>query len=252
MRPIVGGDLGAGRIDDIMVDQAGGRVIVAYGLGKTGERGQSLFGSAFRVAALERDGDGWKVAGVFRMPRGPLDGDGGPLRLVAAIDNAIYTVADGAVMRTDMVADRTEPVDIPGIVLDAGVTGDGRYLLAGGLRDDAGSCFEPEERDGFLDPWLGPDPDKPQPAGLAIDGVEPVGGESQPPITAAPATPAECLLLLDLADGMPLWRGEASGTVFDSVRAEGDGAVAVIEGTAPDLKVLTDRPFRRLMGPPGR
>ncbi len=142
-----------------------------------------------------------RSAGVFRMPRGPLDGDGGPLRLVAATDNAIYTVADGAVMRTDMVADRTEAIDIPGIVLDAGMTGVTGTCRAGGLRDDAGSCFEPAEKDGFLDPWLGPDPNRPQPAGIAIDGVEPVGGESQPPILLSPATPAECLLLLDLRTG---------------------------------------------------
>lgn len=234
--PAAGGDLSAGRIDDMMVDPASGRIVVAYGLGKTGEQGQSLFGPALRIATLDSDGDAWGVASVFRMPRGPLFRDARPLRLVAATDDAVYTVADGAVVRTDLVAAGTEAVDIPGVVLDAGMTGDGQYLLAGGLRDDAGSCFEPMGRGGFLDPWLERRADAPQPAGLSI--VEPDGGGAQSPITAAPNAPIECLLLLDLESGIPLWRGEAGGTVFATVRTGEGGAVEVIEAAAPNMKVL--------------
>lgn len=239
--PAADGDLRVGRIDDVMADPATGRIFVAYGLGDTGQPGQSLFGSGLRISALERDGDGWRVAGVFRMPRGPLSGESVPLRLVAATDNAVYTVADGAMMRTDMVADRTTAMDIPGIVVDAGMTGDGKYLLAGGLRDEAGTCFEPGRRDGFLDPWLRRGPDAPQPAAINVEAVEP-GSAGQPPITIRPGTPAECLLLLDLESRLPLWRGEASGTKFGTVRASEDGAIEVIEGKTPGLNTLRIAP----------
>ncbi len=234
LAPVVDGDVAAARIDDVAVAPAGDAVLVGFGLGKTGEYGQSLFGSAYRLARLVPDGDTWRVADVYRLPRGPLEDADSPIRLAAVSDTSVITVVDGAVIRVNLADGERDTIDIPGTVVDAGIAADGRFLLAGGLRDDSGACFGGDGRTGFHDPWLGRDPAAPQPAGATIIDANP-GAELAP---VPGPVPAECLLLYDLAADMPLWRGEAAAPRLGSVRLAHDGAIEVIEGTAPDVRVL--------------
>src|SRR5690606_7886682 len=99
LAPVVDGNVAAARIDDVALAPAGDVLLVGFSLGKTGEYGQSLFGSAFRLARLVPDGEAWRVADVYRMPRGPLDGTDSPLRLAGVSDTSAIVVVDGAVVR---------------------------------------------------------------------------------------------------------------------------------------------------------
>lgn len=232
--PVTGGNLGAGRIEAMASDPATGAVFAGFALGDTGERGQSLLGSGLRVAGLVADDAGWHVADVFRMPRGPAEVGANPIRLAGVAEDAVFSVADGAVVRSGFLDRSSVPLDIPGIVVDAALTTGGRFLLAGGLRDETGACFGGAARSGFLEPWLGRDPAAPQPAGLTV--VSPDGSTEEVALPVPSA--AECLLLYDLKDGVPVWRGEADDTRLHTVRVDDAGAVEVIEGAAPNVAVL--------------
>ena len=224
-----GGDLAVGQIDDVVAG-SGGAVFVGFTLGDTG---QQLFGSPRRIARLQRDGDGWQVSGLYRMPRGPDADSAWPMRFAGVTDDAVLSVADGGIYRTDLAGAETKPIWMPAAVIDAALAGDGRYLLVGGPRDDSGACFGGGGRTGALDLWNQPAPLAPQPAGLSINPI--ALGEELAPIQRVLLP--ECLLLYDLGEGLPLWRGEADATRLHTARLADDGAIEVLEGVSPGMTV---------------
>jgi hypothetical protein len=238
------GAAGVGRIDDLSVDPAGDRVYLAYSrdpADASADPGQSRFGSGMRIAVFERRPDGWRAVANVRIPPGPLDGLGGPagaIRLAGVADELLYAAADGGLVRSDLMTGRAGRIDLPGVVLDAGLVPGGRLLLVGGARDDDGRCFRAASgKTGMIEPWLRPDPTAPIKAAIT---VEP--GDDAAVGPAAPAAPAiECLLLVDTGSLEPVWWGESEGARFDTLRAAGDAAegIEIVEGTGTsDLKVL--------------
>jgi len=222
----VAGDVVVGRIDDVAAGPDG-EILVGFALGETA---QQLFGSPRRIAQIVRDGEGWRLADLYRLPPGPEEDAGAPLRFAGLAGGAVLTVADGAVYRTRLADGAGDALWMPAVVVDAAVAGDGRYILAGGPRDDTGACFG-GGRSGALDPWRsGGDPGL-RPAGLVIT-------DRDPDVELAPAPPApvvDCLLLYDLDAELPLWRGAADDTRIHTARLAEDGAVEVVEGVPPGL-----------------
>ncbi len=234
-----------GRIDDVSFDQGSGRIAIAYSVETvTGERrgdgGEAPPGSLLKVAVIENNVGGWRIVGASWLPRGPLDSELGPARLAGVLGNLIFAVGEGAVAAIDVEADSGQAIEMPVPVIDAGMTGDGRFLLAGALRDADGQCPAASGRQGFLDPWFRPDPEAPVKADLTIAEADDTAETEQGETRAAPAVPdAECLILIDVGSGDPLWQGTANATKFDSLRGiDGVEAVEFVEGaTANDLKV---------------
>ena len=138
----------------------------------------------------------------------------------------------------DVEASSASAIDMPVPVVDAGMTEDGRFLLAGALRDADGQCSDASGTQGFLEPWFRRDPEAPVKAGLAVVDSR------RSPIRVRRGLPpdvpdAACLILVDIGSGDPLWQGTASAARFDSLRGvAGVEAVEFVEGaTANDLRV---------------
>ena len=179
------------------------------------------------------------AAGASPGRRGCLAGrsvrESGPVRLAGALGDLIFAVAEGAVVT--VLAGNASAIDLPVPVVDAGMTEDGRLLLAGALRDANGQCFDASGTQGFLDPGFGRDPEAPVKAGLVVGEADVTEvGETR---TAANVPDAECLILVDVGSGDPLWQGPTHAAKFDSVRRiSGVEAIEFVEGaTANDLRV---------------
>ena len=232
-----------GQIDDLSFDPASGKIAIAYSVEtvtgeRRGDRGQARLGSLLNVAVIENNVGGWRIVGSSRLPRGPLGSESGPVRLAGALGDLIFAVAEGAVVAIDVEASSASAIDMPVPVVDAGMTEDGRFLLAGALRNADGQCSDASGTQGFLEPWFRRDPEAPVKAGLAV--VEPDATDDQAETRAAPDVPdAACLILVDIGSGDPLWQGTASAARFDSLRGvAGVEAVEFVEGpTANDLRV---------------
>ena len=92
-----------GRIDDVSFDRASGKIAIAYSVETvTGERrgdgGDAGRGSRLKVAVIENNVGGWRIAGSSWLPRGPLGAELGPVRLAGALGDLIFAVAEGAVV----------------------------------------------------------------------------------------------------------------------------------------------------------
>ncbi len=224
------GAFGVTRIDDLYYVPKSGRLYVAYQGTSEGDEDR---GAKPMIAAIAKDGDGWRGVKALTLPTRATGEKfvgaeaAAPVSFAGVSGAAIYAVIDGVVEKGDFATGGSSPMDTSGSVIDARLTADGRYLLAGGSRGDDGTCATPSEN-------------KSRPRGgqesfrKALAAANPDSGGQENDATSlgpvAIATPG-CLTLVDTATGELLWRGEAGSPRLDTARAvTGSDGVELIEG----------------------
>ncbi len=187
------------RIDDVRYDPVGERLYIIY-IAKPANSAENTP----RLMVLERTGDNrddwsdWSKIADFELTQ-PIFGVAPTSRIAGIVNDVVYAVVNDSLAAFDIDGNQTNYADL-GKVIDALVTVDGRYIVAG---TSAGDCSSPN----------------PGPAGDSLSG-----GPS-------------CLVLLDRTTTEPLWRGAAQQRMrLHSARSVGgvDPSVEIVVEIVPE------------------